>query len=252
MRAEYEVKLAALQERRETLYRSMREDLERGFREARAQVAAVVRELQSGGSARDATRAQQRLAELAAEQRELDREAGPPAAQAPALARLDWRHARVGDSVEVRGGGKGRLLSLPDPRGRVSVGVGSARLVLAMELVGATPGVPPARREARRPAPRHSRATGRRARSMKRSAAICAVCAWTRPLARLAEALDRAAALREREPRDRAWHRNRRAARRRAPTPRRNLPTSIASIRADPARVARASRSRVSSRRAAR
>ncbi len=84
LRADYEVKLAALQARRETLYRSMREDLERGFRDAHAQVAAVVRELQSGGSAQDATRAQQRLAELAAEQRELDRAVGPPAAQAPA------------------------------------------------------------------------------------------------------------------------------------------------------------------------
>ena len=139
LRAEYEAKLAALQQRREKLYRTLREDLERSFREAREQVAAVVRELQSGGSARDAARAQQRLSELASEQRAADRESGVAPAPAPELPRLDWRHARVGDGVSVQGGGRGRLLSLPDSRGRVSVGVGSARLTLAMDRVGALP-----------------------------------------------------------------------------------------------------------------
>jgi DNA mismatch repair protein MutS2 len=193
LRADYEVKLAALQARRETLYRSMREDLERGFREARAQVAAIVRELQSGGSAQDATRAQQRLAELAAEQRELDRAVGPPPAQAPALTRVDWRRARVGDPVEVRGGGKGRLLSLPDPRGRVSVGVGSARLVLAMELVGAAPGAPPA---PAKPAALHRDTLERMSEEGSEGAQRCDLRGLRvdEALDRLAEALDRAMA----------------------------------------------------------
>ena len=218
VRAEYEVKLATLQERRETLYRSMREDLERGFREARAQVAAVVRELQSGGSARDATRAQLRLAELAAERREVDREAGLPAAQAPALARLDWRHVRVGDLVEIRGGGKGRLLSLPDTRGRVAVGVGSARLVVSHGARRPCVRWTDDACEARRLAPGHSCASGRRT-----GGGIAALRPARAARGRGALSPGRSARSRrragEREPRSRAWHRNRSAARRRAPTP---------------------------------
>jgi len=193
VRAEYDVELAALQEQRETRYRSLREDLERGFREARAQVAAVVRELQSGGSARDATRAQLRLAELAAERREVDREAGLPAAQAPALARLDWRHTRVGDLVEIRGGGKGRLLSLPDARGRVAIGVGSARLVVAMELVGSAPGGPTA---PAKPIALHRDTLARLAEARDEGLQRCDLRGLRvdEALARLTEALDRAAA----------------------------------------------------------
>jgi DNA mismatch repair protein MutS2 len=136
-RAAYEARLAAHEQRREKLYRSLREDLERSFREAREQVAAVVRELQGGGGAREATRARQRLGELAAAQQEVDREAGIEPLEAPPLSPLDWRHARVGDAVAIRGGGEGRLLALPDQRGRVAVGVGSARLLVPRERVGA-------------------------------------------------------------------------------------------------------------------
>jgi DNA mismatch repair protein MutS2 len=152
-----------------------------------------VRELQSGGSAQDATRAQQRLAELAAEQREIDRAIGPPTAPAPALARVDWRHARVGDSVEIRGGGKGRLLSLPDPRGRVSVGVGSARLVLAMELVGAAPSATPA---PAKPAALHRDTLARLAEERDAGAQRCDLRGLRvdEALERLADALDRALA----------------------------------------------------------
>lgn len=193
VRADYEAKLAALQERRETLYHSMREDLERGFREARAQVAAIVRELQSGGSAQDATRAQQRLSEWAAERREADREIGIPAEAGPALMQLDWRHARIGDTVAVRGGGKGRLLSLPDPRGRVRIGLGSARVVVAMELVGATPA---AASVAAKPATLHKDTLTRLADERDDASQRCDLRGQRvdEALARLAEALDRAAA----------------------------------------------------------
>jgi DNA mismatch repair protein MutS2 len=153
VRTEYEAKLAALQERRETLYRSMRADLERSFREAREQVAAVVRELQSGGTARDATRAQQRLSALVAERQEIERDAGLEPSPAPPVAPLDWRHARVGDAVAIRGGGEGRLLALPDQRGRVAVGVGGARLIVPMARVGAAASAQPA---AARPAALHA------------------------------------------------------------------------------------------------
>jgi DNA mismatch repair protein MutS2 len=148
VRADYEAKLSALQERREKLYREMRADLEQSFREAREQVAAVVRELQSGGSARDATRAQQRLSELAEHRREADRAARLGEPEAPPLAPLDWPRVRVGDAVAIRGAGEGRLLALPDPRGRVVVGVGSARMLVPMEKVGAAAGAPATPRRA--------------------------------------------------------------------------------------------------------
>jgi DNA mismatch repair protein MutS2 len=196
VRAEYEAKLSALQQRRETLYRSMREDLERGFREAREQVAAVVRELQSGGSARDAARAQQRLGELTAERRELEREAGIEAGVAPGakpLPPLDWRHAHVGDPVAIRGGGEGRLLALPDQRGRVAVGVGGARLIVPMARVGASA----AGAAAAAPAALHRDTLARFADAEAPGAQRCDLRGLRveEAIDRLAEALDRAAAL---------------------------------------------------------
>jgi DNA mismatch repair protein MutS2 len=191
-RAAYDAKLAAYEQRREKLYRSLREDLEQSFREARAQVAAIVRELQCGAGAREATRAQQRLGELAATQREADREAGHAPLEAPPLAPLDWRHARVGDAVAIRGGGEGRLLALPDQRGRVAVGVGSARLLVPMERVGAARAAPP------RAAPAASLHPETRAR-LGEPAAGAQRCDLRglrvdEALDRLAEALDRALA----------------------------------------------------------
>jgi DNA mismatch repair protein MutS2 len=188
VRAEYEAKLAGLQEKREKLYRSLREDLERSFREAKEQVASVVRELQRGGSARDATRAQRRLDELAAEQREAE----PPAASAPPLLPLDWRHARVGDAVAIHGGGEGRLLALPDQRGRVAVGVGAARLIVPMARVGAA-----AAPAAAKPAAVHGETLARFSDEGPAGAQRCDLRGLRvdEALARLAEALDRAAAL---------------------------------------------------------
>jgi DNA mismatch repair protein MutS2 len=172
----------------------MREDLERGFREAREQVAAVVRELQRGGSARDATRAQRRLVELAEGRREADREAGLEAAARPPLAAIDWRHAKVGDAVAIRGAGLGRLLALPDQRGRVAVGVGAARLLVPMERVGA------AEPRAAKSAPRVALHPDTQAWLADAPAAAVERCDLRglrveEAIDRLAEALDRAAAV---------------------------------------------------------
>jgi DNA mismatch repair protein MutS2 len=193
-RSAYESKLAVHEQRREQLYRSMREDLERGFREARAQVAAVVRELQGGATPQEATRAQQRLGELVEAQREADREAGLSEAPGPPLAPLDWRHARVGDAVAIRGGGEGRLLALPDQRGRVTVGVGSARLLVPMERVGAPQAA--AARATARPAALHPETLARLADAPDAGAQRCDLRGLRvdEALDRLAEALDRAAA----------------------------------------------------------
>jgi DNA mismatch repair protein MutS2 len=189
-RAEYEVKLAALQQRREALYRSLREDLERSFREAKEEVASVVRELQQGGTARDAARAQQRLGEIAAEQRQNQPEAAP---SAPPLPPLDWRHARVGDAVAIAGGGAGRLLALPDQRGRVAVGVGAARLIVPMARVGAA--APPESKPATRREPSATLAGPADAEAGGAQRCDLRGLRVDEALDRLAEALDRAAAL---------------------------------------------------------
>jgi DNA mismatch repair protein MutS2 len=152
VRSRYTRKLERLGERREELYRSMRRDLDAAFREAHDQVAAVVRDLQRGGTAQQAERARQSLLEI-------EKRARAEQPEAPAEPRstrdVDWKCARPGDTVVVQGGRAATLLSLPDRRGRVSVGLGSARVLLPMERVAAPDsGTPePAREQGRVRAP---------------------------------------------------------------------------------------------------
>ena len=141
-RQSYRDKLEKLQERRDQLYRSMRDDLDERFRDAHAQVAAVIRSLQRGegkapASAQDAARARSRLLDLAERQREAEREAGVTEGTSSASEPLDWSRARPGDRVRIEGGGAGVLAALPDKRGRAAVSVGSARLLVAAERVRA-------------------------------------------------------------------------------------------------------------------
>lgn len=150
VRDEYRRKLAALQERREKLYRSLRDDLDRSFKDARSQIAGVIRDLQRGGSARAAAEARERLARIAAEAEQAEQQAGlSPAAAPETLEPLDWRVVQPGDPVRVAGGGIGVLRSLPDRHGRVGVGLGSARVSVPIERVGradppeASPKAPP-------------------------------------------------------------------------------------------------------------
>lgn len=136
VRQEYVEKLGRLQERRDRLYRTLREDLDRGFRDAHAQIGAVIRDLQRGGTAQAAAHARKRLEGLEQRAREVEEQAGVSAQSAEILPPLDWPKARVGDAVRVAGGGRGRLLSLPDRHGRVRVGLGAARVTLAMDRIG--------------------------------------------------------------------------------------------------------------------
>ncbi len=139
-RNEYQKKLERLQKRRDELFRSLRDDLDAAFREAHEEVARVVRELQRGGTphSRDAERARQELLGLKEKAQRAEKEAGVHERAAPNLRPVDWNRARPGDEVELEGGQHARLVALPDRRGRVTVGVGSARLVLPMEQVGIT------------------------------------------------------------------------------------------------------------------
>jgi DNA mismatch repair protein MutS2 len=137
VRAEHRERLQKLQNRRDRLFRSMREDLENSFRDAHERVAAVIRDLQRGGTARDAAHARERLQSIEAGAQSAQREAGLDAADAESLNPIDWSRASAGDAVRILGGGEGILVSLPDRRGRVTVRLGSARVLVPMQRVGA-------------------------------------------------------------------------------------------------------------------
>ena len=194
-REAYRDKLEKLQTRRDELYRGMRRDLDERFRDAHAEIAAVIRGLQRGGegapSARDAAQARERLLAVAEQQRETDAEAGLAAEPSAPGQPMDWSRAHPGDAVRIAGGAAGVLAALPDRRGRVAVRVGSARLLVAAERVSAAPesGPDPAARRKGRvqvQAPSETLAGGSEQCDLRGQRVADALDA-------LAEALDRAA-----------------------------------------------------------
>jgi DNA mismatch repair protein MutS2 len=84
------------------------------------------------------------LLAIESQARESERELAPelPTPEASADEDIDWRVARAGDPVVVRGGGSGVLAALPDRRGRVAVQVGGARLLLPRERVARAQAAP--------------------------------------------------------------------------------------------------------------
>jgi len=137
VRDEHRARLEKLQTKRDKLFLSMREDLENAFREAHRQVAAVIRELQRGGSARDAAAAREKLQAIARDAESSQREAGLELPVGEPATPIDWSRAAVGDRVRIRDGGQGTLSALPDQRGRVAVQLGGARVSVPMERVEA-------------------------------------------------------------------------------------------------------------------
>lgn len=137
-RDEYRIKLERLQERRDDLFRSMRDDLDSAFKQAHQEVAGVIRELQEGPSSKRAAVARERLVALEQKARVAEEEAGVPrSTERPAgLLPVDWRRIGAGDRVRVTGGREAVLLSLPDRKGRATVRVGAAKLVLPAEQIG--------------------------------------------------------------------------------------------------------------------
>ena len=209
VRDEYRSRLERLAERRDGLYRSMRADLDAAFAQAHSEVARVIRDLQSGNpSAQRAAQARSELQVLAAEAGEVQRRAGVEAEgrplTSPAAAPIDWRHARPGDPVRLPGGAAGVLVSLPDRRGRVSVRVADAKLVLQAEALGR--GSPAARQHARETREAERRLQVRERLQREESAATDEALAGgslqcdlrgqrvDEALDRMAEALDRACA----------------------------------------------------------
>ena len=137
VRNDYRQRLERLQERRDKLYRAMRDDLDAAFKQAHGQIASVIRDLQRKGTAQDAARARGRLEQIATQAQQVEEAVGvKPTQEDHALASIDWHHAQPGDPVRVQGGGNGTLHALPDKRGRVVVTIGSARITVPMERVG--------------------------------------------------------------------------------------------------------------------
>jgi DNA mismatch repair protein MutS2 len=148
-RDQYRSKLERLQARRDKLFGEMRGELERGFRDAHAQVASVIRDLQRGGRAQDAAHARERLIALEEKTRVAEVELrGDEEAPEP-LTRIDWTRTRPGDPVLVPGGRRGTLRSLPDRRGRVRVQIGDAKLELPADRISASSAEPTRRHEPR-------------------------------------------------------------------------------------------------------
>jgi len=200
-RDEYRSKLERFQERRDKLFRSMREDLDQAFKQAHGQVAAVIRDLQRGGRAQDAARARGRLQALEEGTRRAEEQAGIGGTEAEAPARaVDWRRASPGDRVAVPGGGVGVLESLPDRRGKVGVRVGGARLILPTEKVSRpaegspSPGPGPSPR--RQPAAAVGSAPSRLASTLGGGTLHCDLRGMrvVEAIDRVSEILDRAAA----------------------------------------------------------
>jgi len=128
----YREKLEKLQLRRDKLIAEMRGELDAAFKSAHAEIAGVIRELQRKGSAQEAARARERLAQLEREAKraEHDERARMPRDEGP---RVDWRALAPGDAVRVEGGAAGTLVALPDRNGRALVQLGSARVAIDAE-----------------------------------------------------------------------------------------------------------------------
>jgi DNA mismatch repair protein MutS2 len=152
-RETYRAKLARLQERRDKLFGEMRQELDDSFRTAHSEVARVIRELQRQPSSRKAANVREALVALREETEQVQTEKGltpDGAANSTDIAPIDWPRARVGDSVRTPGGTIGRLIALPDRKGRVSVQVAGSKLSLDRDRLSPVAG---ANAKASRPAP---------------------------------------------------------------------------------------------------
>ena len=194
-RAQYSAKLAKLEARREELFRRMREDLDQAFRGAHAEVAAVIRDLQRGGGAREAAHARERLKALEAKADEAAQAArgGEPETGAGGeprqLARRQTRRrcpcprrGRCGAGGSSRPTrtrvGPGRCSAPSRPDGSADRSEPAPRQDAAHEVVGATAGAGQSggRAQGTRPGVRPKRP--RSGRDLR--AATCAACGWRR------------------------------------------------------------------------
>ena len=152
-RAEYEARLAVLRSAREKALASMKAGLEDAFKDAREEIASVMRELQSGRSGQAANLAHRTLAEVRERTELVEREHAEPEEAAPAPPNLAG--LAVGTRLRIAGiSSEALYVEGPDHRDRVIVRIGSARTVLPATRVLKVLGVAPT--------PRHSHVEERR------------------------------------------------------------------------------------------
>ena len=110
----------------------MRGELDAAFKSAHGEIASVIRELQRKGSAQEAARAREKLADL---ERDAKHSESAERARMPRepVQHVDWRRLKPGDAVRVEGGAAGTLVALPDRSGRALVQLGSARVAIDAE-----------------------------------------------------------------------------------------------------------------------
>jgi DNA mismatch repair protein MutS2 len=149
VRAEYEVRLAKLRAAREKALAAMSADLETAFRDAREEIAAVVRSLQRGEpDGRAANVARQRLDEIRRRTERVEHAERGPSEPSPAVS-IDWDALEPGAELVLEGiASAATLLEPPDARGRLAVRVGGARMWVSKSRVR------DARGARSRPAPR--------------------------------------------------------------------------------------------------
>lgn len=131
-REAYQARLAGLRVAREQALGAMKSELESAFREAREEIASVIRDLQRGSGGRVANRAQQRLEAARDKTERVERAHAEPASQ----QQIDWTSVEPGARLQVEGiPGEPVYVEGPDRHGRVVVRGGAARATVAAERV---------------------------------------------------------------------------------------------------------------------
>ena len=158
-RAENELRKArrsgeALERSRRSLERDLRAEFEHEVQTYRDNVRASLRQIRSERSEEAVERARQRISEGAHAVREVWQGDEPLPSQRP----VDWQEAQVGMTVRVGSVGKvGKLMTLPDARGRVTVSLDGLKVqARAQDLELADP-PPTGNRRAARPRPKPRR-----------------------------------------------------------------------------------------------
>jgi DNA mismatch repair protein MutS2 len=132
VRTEYESRLQALRSAREKALESMKADLAVAFRDARKEVASVVRALQRGDKPRGraANRAHKALVEIRKRTEKVEGAHAEPALSERQQA-IDWSRVSPGTPLQLEGvSGEAVLLEDPGPKDRLVVRVGDLRMTV--------------------------------------------------------------------------------------------------------------------------
>jgi len=137
-REDYERRLERLRAAREQALAAMRSELEEAYREARGEIAEIMRRLQRGdrsdGTA--ANLAHGELSEIRERVEQTEARHAEPRRRERAPRALDWERIEPGARLQVSGlAGEAVLVELPDKRGRIVIRCGTGRVTLDRERV---------------------------------------------------------------------------------------------------------------------